>query len=140
MSLDLFGDVFTVFAPKPSAEDIELAQALTEDGEQHADKGREQQNFAEMARTLIKNAENDESRAELTQIAVWHYEKCAGSFRNSVIDFESAAKIQKHENSRRRLLQKAEAMAEFSMQAELAVLELSGAEKKRKGGLNNETG
>ena len=132
MSLDLFGEMFTVFVPKPSAEDIKLANALVKDGEQHADEGKEQQNYAEMARTLIANAENDKSRAELSRIAVWHYERCANGFRHSVVSYESAAKIQKTEKSRRKLLKKAEMMAEFAMQAELSVLELMSDEKKRR--------
>jgi len=139
MSLDLFGNGFTVFAPKPSAEDVRLAKALTEDGAKNADDAERQQNYAEMARTLIANAENDESRTELTRIAVWHYERCAAGFRRSVVGFESAAKIQKTESVRRQLLKKAEAMAESAMQAELAMLELKTSEKK-KGGLNDKTG
>jgi hypothetical protein len=140
MSLDLFGEMFTVFVPKPSAEDIKLANALADDAEKNAGDGSEQQKYAEMARTLITNAENDESRTELARIAGWHYERCAVSFRHSVVSFESAAKIQKDEKLRRQLLKKAEATAEFAMQAELSVLELTSDEKKRKGGLNNETG
>jgi hypothetical protein len=139
MSLDLFGEMFTVFVPKPSAEDIKLAKALASDGEEHAAEGNEQQNYAAMARTLIANAENDESRTELARIAVWHYEKCAAGFRHSVVSYESAAKIQKDEKLRRRLLKKAEAAAELVMRAELSVLELTSDEKKREGGSKNET-
>ena len=140
ISLDLFGSRFAVFTSKPSAEEIKLAKALAEDGTNHAAEAEKQRNFAEMARTLIANAENDESRAELTRIAVWHYERCANGFRQSVVSFESAAKIQKAEGARRKLLEKAEAMAESAMQAELAVLELKTNEKKMKGGLTDETG
>lgn len=140
MSLDLFGERFAVFVPKPSAEEIGLANALVDDAEQHLNEGSEQQKYAEMARTLIANAENDAHRTELALIAVWHYEKCAAGFRRAVVSFESAAKIQKDEKMRRKLLKKAEATAESAMQAELSVLELTSNEKKRKGGLNNETG
>jgi len=140
MSLDLPGEMFTVFAAKPSAEEINLANALARDAEQNAAEGNEEQKYAEMARTLITNAENDTHRTEIARIAVWHYEKCAAGFRRSVVGFESAAKIQKDEKMCGKLLKKAETMAELAMQAELSVLELTGDEKKRKGGLNNETG
>ena len=139
MSLDLFGERFAVFVPKPSVEDIKLAKALAEDAAKHADEANKQQDYAEMARDLIHKSANEEIRRELVEIAVWHYERCAVEFRHSVVSFESAAKIQKNENSRRKLLKKAEATAELAMQAELAVLELRKIEKK-KGGLNNETG
>jgi hypothetical protein len=140
ISLDLFGSRFAVFAPKPGAEDIKLAKALTEDAAKNAAEAGKQQEYAEIARTFIANAENDESRAALTRIAVGHYERCAAGFRNAVVSFESAAKIQTTEIARRKLLEKAETLAESAMQAELAVLELKTGGEKTKGGLNDETG
>lgn len=140
MSLDLFGERFTVFTPKPGAEDIKLAEALAEDAAGQRAEAEKQREYAEMARTLITGAENGESRRELARIAVWHYERSAASFRSAVVSFESAARIQKAERMRRRLLKKAEAMAESAKRAELAVLELGRDEKMKIGGLNNETG
>ena len=138
MSLDFVGERFTVFTPKPSAEDILLAEALTRDAAAKSEEAETERKYAEMARTLITGAENGESRRELARIAVWHYERSAVCFRSALLSFESAARIQKAE--RRRLLKKAEAMAESADRAELAVLELGRGEKMKIGGLNNETG
>jgi hypothetical protein len=140
MSLDLFGERFAVFAPPSGAQDSELAKALTDDAGEHAVEAGRQQKYAAMARNLIRETASGESRRELVRIAVWHYERCAAGFRQAVVSFESAAKIQKAETARRKLLKKAEVMAESAMRAELAVLELRTGEKKMKGGLNNETG
>jgi hypothetical protein len=140
MSLDLFGERFAVFMPTPSTEDIKLAEALTEDAARHAGEAGKQQEYAEAARKLSTETAPAESRRELMRIAAWHYERCADSFRQAVVSFESAAKIQKAENPRRKLLKKAAAMAELAMRAECAIVELKTREKTRKGGLNNETG
>lgn len=140
MSLDLFGERFAVFAPKSGAEDAKLAKALAEDAANHSAEATRQQNYAEMAQEFIVNAGNEEIRREIICIAAWHYERCAISFRHSVVSFESAAKIERSESQRRRLLKKAEAMGEFAMQAELAILELKDGEKKMEGGSNDETG
>jgi len=140
MSLDLFGERFAVLMPKPGAEEIKLANALVNDGEQNSVEGRRQQKYAEMAHSLIVNAENDAHRTELARIAAWHYEKSGAGFRRSSVSFESAAKIQEDEKTRRRLLKKAGTAAELAMQAELSVLEVTSGQKKRKGGSNNETG
>jgi hypothetical protein len=140
MSLDLFGERFAVFAPSPRAEDVKLAEALTEDAAKHAAEAGKQRKFAGAARNLIKETGHRESRCELVRIAVWHYERCAAGFRQSVVGFESAAKIQKAPDARRRLLKKAAAMAEAAERMERAALELRRHEKMKKGGLNNETG
>ncbi|HVE56667.1 MAG TPA: hypothetical protein VNB22_07555 [Pyrinomonadaceae bacterium] len=132
LSLDLFGEMLTAFTPKPSAEEIRLANALVADGEQNTVEGREQQKYAEMARALIVTAENEARRTELARIAVWHYEKSGTGFRRSTVSFESAAKIQKNEKLRRKLLKKAETAAELAMQAELSVLEVTSDQKKRR--------
>src|SRR4051812_23265686 len=104
ISLNSFGREFAAFVPKPSVEDIKLANALADDAEQNAVEAGRQRKYAEMAQALITNAENDKSRTELTQIAVWHYKLCGASFRQSVVGFESAAKIQKDQRLRRKLL------------------------------------
>jgi hypothetical protein len=140
MSLDLFGERFAVFVAPPSAEDLKLAKALKDDAAKHAGEAAKQRKYAEMAQNLIRQTTPHESRRELICIAVWHYERCAGSFRQAVVSFESAAKIQRSSDARRRLLKKAEAFAEFAMRAELAVLELKKGGNMKKGGLNNETG
>ena len=140
MSLDLFGERFAVFTPKPSAEDIKLAEALAADAAGHRAEAEKQREYAEMARTLITGTEDDSNRRELARIAVWHYERSAACFRRAHLSFESAAKIQNAEIARRRLLKKAETMAEFAGRAELAALELGQGVKLKTGGLNNETG
>lgn len=140
MSLDLFGERFTIFTPKPSAEDIKLAEALTDEGSAHAAQAEREREFAELAKALITGAENDSKRRALARIAVWHYERSAASFRRAHLSFESAARIRKVEKSRRRILKKAEAMAESADDAQLAARELGQGGKMKTGGLNNETG
>ena len=141
MSLDMFGEMFTVFAPQANAEeDIKPANALTEDGARHAGEAAKQLEYAETARASMRAARQTENIGELARISVWHYESCAAAFRRSVLSFESAAKIERAENARRKMLKKARAMAESARQAELAALELTPAENHRKGGSNNETG
>ena len=140
MSLDLFGERFAVFTPKPSVEDIKLADALTADADGQAADAAEQREYAGKAEALITVAENEAHRRELARIAVWHYERSAASFRSALLGFESAARIQTAERARRRLLKKAAAMAELAARAQRAVLELRRGENMTIGGLNNETG
>ena len=140
MSLDLVGERFAVFAPPPSADDMKLAAALAEDAARHAGEAGKQREYAEMARGLIMETANEENRGELVGIAVWHYERCAVGFRRAVVGLESAAKIQKAADARRRLLKRAGAFAESAAGADLAARELKQGEKMKKGGLNNETG
>src|SRR5215213_8427911 len=139
MSLDLFGERFAVFAPPAGAEDLKLAKALTEDAAKHVAEAGKQHKYAEMARVLIMETAQAESRRELIRIAVWHYERCAAGFRRAVVSFESAARIQKASDARK-LLKKAEATADSAARAERAALALKTSEEKKKGGLNNETG
>jgi hypothetical protein len=125
MSLDLFGEMFAAFtAPERKAEDKKLAAALVEDAAKHAAKGVEQQKYARTAQNSIRGGASAESRRELARIAVWHYENCAASFRQSAIGFESAAKLQARAKSRRALLQKAGEIARCVARAELAITEI----------------
>lgn len=124
MSLDLFGELFTAFVSKPNREEKKLAAALVEDALAHADGGDEQKKYAETAKGSIRRALNAESRNELARIAVWHYEKCAASFRRAADGFESAAKLQNRAKSRRKFLQKAGEMARYAAQAELTICEI----------------
>jgi hypothetical protein len=143
MSLDLFGERLAVFVSSPGAEEAKLAKALTQDAARHAGEAGKQRKYAGMARALIRETANDESRRELIRIAVWHYERCAAGFRQAVVSFESAAKIQKATGARRKWLKKAETAAdskEAAMRAEFAAGELKTSVKMKKGGLKNETG
>jgi hypothetical protein len=138
MSLEMVSERLTVPVRQPGARAAELAEALAEDAAGHAREAGRQREYAELAQEMMSSAANDESRRELIRIAAWHYERCAAGFRQAVVSFESAAKIER--KNRLELLKKAETMAELAMRAELAGLELKDDEKKKKGGLNDETG
>ncbi|HEY8562208.1 MAG TPA: hypothetical protein VIL74_17670 [Pyrinomonadaceae bacterium] len=138
MSLDVFGEQFPVFAATPRAEDIKLAKDLAEDAARHAGEALKQRAYAETARGSVKAA--PENLCELARIAVWHYERSAEAFRRSVVGFESAAKIERGEKTRRNLSKRAAAMIEAARRAERAARELKTTGNNKKGGSNDETG
>jgi hypothetical protein len=140
MSVDLLGERFAIFAAPPSAEEVSLAKALAEDAAGRAAAAGREREYAEMAQRSIRGTTNEESRRELQRIAVWHYERSAEAFRCAAAGFESAAKIQKENSARRRLLKRARAAADAANRAECVLLELKRGAKIRKGGTNNETG
>jgi hypothetical protein len=139
MSPALFSENFAAFASPQGGEEAKLATELIKDAAKHAAGARRQRKYAVMARELIgETTAPVESRAELSRIAAWHYERCADGFRRSVVSCESAAKIQRSESARRRLLKKAATLAEAAEKAQRAGLELRAT--KKTGGSNNETG
>jgi hypothetical protein len=122
MSLDLFGEMFTAFAPR--AEDKRLAAAIVKDARKHATRGGEQQKYAQTAKDSIEKALSAESRRELARIAVWHYENCAENFRRSATGFESASRLQTSPRLCRALLLKAEDATRRASEAALAIGEI----------------
>ncbi|MBS1795150.1 MAG: hypothetical protein JSS81_14925 [Acidobacteria bacterium] len=130
IGLETPGEQAALYSAPPSREDLGLAAALVADAEQNAADGREQERLAVMARNLVVGVDNEQSRDELNQIAVWHYEQSAACFRRAVVGYESAAKIRRDENKGRQCLEKAARAEKAAVLAELAAIELKGAAER----------